>query len=367
MAHDKELYEIVNKADGIILTVDESSDNVTDRSVLNLILTPVTADSASRKIVSYLGDQIYADTVDHKIVAAEVMRVINKFDIKHDRVLAYITDNVAYMSKSFTLFSAFFENCLHITCTAHLFDLLFERVRMYATEVHEFMVKWQAYFKNSVNRKKRFAAFIESKDLSKAKCPKPCTTRWTPWLKAVLWHDERNRFLDEFLTSEHEESDSVSSKVLLAMLADGTVERDLQYLGSVVPTLIAAIEAQETNSVTSHHLLQNLADLKAFIKSQKNSRTHTEWRGMWTDILEKFQEYFEWSGSAPTYCQKGLNFFRRTRLLDPKQAGELDVTISEMKLMPLLSTVPVSQIQAYIDEVGTVTPHSTLGYWENRL
>ena len=205
-AHDAELYKILSQADGIILTVDESSDNVTERSVLNLVMTPIVADKASTKVVSYLGDQIYLDKIDHKVVAAEVMRVINKFDVKHSRVLAYITDNVAYMTKSFTLFSAFFENCVLVTCTAHLFHLLIDRVPMYATEVHKFITKWQAYFKNSVPRRKRFADFIAGKGLSTAKCPKPCTTRWTPWLRAVLWHEERNRFVSEFLDSEHDQS-----------------------------------------------------------------------------------------------------------------------------------------------------------------
>ena len=322
------------QADGIILTVDESSDNVTERSVLNLVMTPIVADKASTKVVSYLGDQIYLDKIDHKVVAAEVMRVINKFDVKHSRVLAYITDNVAYMTKSFTLFSAFFENCVLVTCTAHLFHLLIDRVPMYATEVHKFITKWQAYFKNSVPRRKRFADFIAGKGLSTAKCPKPCTTRWTPWLRAVLWHEERNRFVSEFLDSEHDQSDSVKSRELQDLVADGTVERYLQYLATVIPTLIAAIEAQETNSVTSHHLVQNIADLKAFIVTEKKSRSHSEWKAMWTEILDKFQQYFEWDGSAPTHCQKGLKFFQRTRLLDPKQAEELNPTISEIQLMP---------------------------------
>ena len=127
---------------------------------------------------------------------------------------------------------------------------------MYATEVHKFITKWQAYFKNSVPRRKRFADFIAGKGLSTAKCPKPCTTRWTPWLRAVLWHEERNRFVSEFLDSEHDQSDSVKSRELQDLVADGTVERDLQYLATVIPTLIAAIEAQETNSVTSHHLIK---------------------------------------------------------------------------------------------------------------
>lgn len=39
-AYTEELQKIINEADGIILTADESGDNVTDRMVLNLIFTP---------------------------------------------------------------------------------------------------------------------------------------------------------------------------------------------------------------------------------------------------------------------------------------------------------------------------------------
>ena len=86
---------------------------------------------------------------------------------------------------------------------------------------------------------------------------------------------------------------------------------------------------------------------------------------MWTDMLDKFDTYFEWTGSPPTYCQKALNFFRRSRLLDPKQAKNLDLTISELTSLPLLKDVPVSQIQAYIDEVPFISPPATLGYWQD--
>ena len=173
--------------------------------------------------------------------------------------------------------------------------------------------------------------------------------------------------MDEFLAAEHTQSDSVSSRELQDLMADGTLERDFQYLGSVVPTLIEAIECQETTSVSNHHLIEKLSDLKAFMKTEQKSRTHKEWKTMWTDILSKYEEYFEWTGQPPTYSQKGLNFFRRTRLLDPKQAAELEPTISELQMIPLLKSCPVSQIQSYIDEVGSVTPSSTLCYWQNRL
>lgn len=212
-AHDKELQTIVEEADGVILTVDETTDNITERSVLNLVLTPIKASEASQERVSYIGDQVYLESLNHKVVAAEVMKVVNKFNIPHSNILAFVADNVSYMSKAFTLFSAFFENCVHITCTAHLLHLLFELIQMYNSNVHHFMTKWQAFFKNSVRRKHRFREFIKTKGLSDAKCPKPCVTRWTPWLKGVVWHYERYRFYDEFLTSEHDQSDSAASKV----------------------------------------------------------------------------------------------------------------------------------------------------------
>ena len=69
------------------------------------------------------------------------------------------------------------------------------------------------------------------------------------------------------------------------------MERDFQYLGSVVPTLIEAIECQETTSVSSHHLFEKLSDLKAFMNTEQKSRTHKEWKTMWTYILSKFEEY----------------------------------------------------------------------------
>lgn len=228
------------------------------------------------------------------------------------------------------------------------------------------MMKWRAYFKNSVQRKKRYREFIHSKGLSSKKCPKPCDTRWTPWFKAVVWHEERHRFMSEFLESEKERSDSVQVHEMMNLLST-ELESDFSYLGSAVPIIIEAIESVETNSIAAHHLVEKLADLKAFLKTQLRSRTHSEWKDMWQDILDKFSDYFEWSGGAPTHCQKGMNFFRKTRLLDPNQAANLNPTISKLSSLPLMKKVPVHQIQAYIDECQSVSPPSTLVYWKKKL
>ena len=59
-------------------------------------MTPISASAATDKTASYIGDQIYVDKLIHKIIAAEVMKVVNNND-----VIAYVSDIVAYMSKAF--------------------------------------------------------------------------------------------------------------------------------------------------------------------------------------------------------------------------------------------------------------------------
>ena len=83
--------------------MDETSDNGTDRSVLNLVLIPMSASAATDITSSYIGDQIYVDKLDHKIIAAEVMKVVNKFEINHNDVIAYVSDSVAFTSKASVL------------------------------------------------------------------------------------------------------------------------------------------------------------------------------------------------------------------------------------------------------------------------
>lgn len=56
--HRKELQHIVDEVDGVIVTVEEASDNFTDRSFLNIVFTPVKAEKASDKPISYIADQV---------------------------------------------------------------------------------------------------------------------------------------------------------------------------------------------------------------------------------------------------------------------------------------------------------------------
>ena len=85
-------------------------------------------------------------------------------------------------------------------------------------------------------------------------------------------------------------------------------------------------------------------------------------------MLSKFDQYFCWDGlEAPQYYQKGLQFFRLVRFLDPRQASLLKPSIDDLLKLPLFGKVPREQLHSYLEEVNTVKVHSVMKYWETRL
>lgn len=364
--HDEDLQNILDESDAVILTVDESGDNTTDRDILNIIITPVSADKPEEALVSYIADQIFLDECNHKTVSKHVMQTVDKYHIHASSVIAFITDNVAYMTKAYEVLKIFYENCVHISCTTHLLDLLADRLPKYNDDVHKLMLKWKSYFKNSSKRCRRFSSFIASKGLKTTKCPKPCRTRWTPWLNAVYWHSERIQYYNEFLDKEPCTSDSTVRDELHAMITP-EIERSFFYIGSVTPTLVDWIVSLQTNSRVGHHLIDTIADIRSFLVVQRDNDSYSEWEDMWIEILAKFDVYFGWTGPvAPTYCQKGLQFFKLTRLLDPVQAKMLKPAVEDLLRLPLFGKVPREQIQSYLGEVALISPTSTTGYWAAR-
>ena len=157
------------------------------------------------------------------------------------------------------------------------------------------MLKWKAYFKNSSKRKRRYAKFIADKGFPAKKCPKPCTTRWLPWLEAVYWHSERIPYHREFLEKEPDTTDTSTKNVLLECLTP-EIERSFYYLGSVAPTLLDWLISLQTNSRVGHHLMEMISDMRSFIVIQQKNGVYPEWSDMWSEMLSKFDQYFCWDG-----------------------------------------------------------------------
>ena len=189
-----------------------------------------------KKNTFYLADQTVVETADSYSIAATVTAVIGRYEIHHQKVLAYTSDNALYMQKSFNSLAGIYPNCLYITCTAHLLDLVFEKVLCYNTDVESFINNWKAVFSAPGSRKERYTKFlteknIESLNVSK-ECPRHNTTRWLTWLRAIIWHGERIQYAKEFLLSKRMNFESSRIEHLIELM-DASFEVKMQYLEKV--------------------------------------------------------------------------------------------------------------------------------------
>ena len=68
----------MDEADGVVVIADESTDNEAEWCVFNILLKPINVEESGGKLVSYIDDQMFKDELIHKIIAKEVIRVVDK-------------------------------------------------------------------------------------------------------------------------------------------------------------------------------------------------------------------------------------------------------------------------------------------------
>lgn len=161
-----ELYEVARenlkqKLQGKKLCVifDETPD-VEGRCVLN-ILFAICEVNEHGKITTYFADAVFMDKCNHNTVAQQVVRVIQSYGIDYDDVVVFNTDNAAYMLKAYkSVLKALFPISVHITCLAHIINLIGDAFRKPFKEVDEFMMNWSRIFFQAGSRKRWYFEFL---------------------------------------------------------------------------------------------------------------------------------------------------------------------------------------------------------------
>ena len=97
------------------------------------------------------------EKTDHQSVAGAVVTCISKFGNSFKDVMVINTDNASYMKKAFnSALQTIFPNAVHITCLAHIMNLLGEEFRKPFKEVNKFVKDMNAMFWHAGSRKARF-------------------------------------------------------------------------------------------------------------------------------------------------------------------------------------------------------------------
>lgn len=136
------------------------------------------------------------------------MTCISGYNFKFEDIRVFNSDAAAYMQKCFrNVLSAVFPKCVHITCLAHLMNLLGECFRKPFPGVNEFVRKMSAMCYRAGSRKSRLKQFLvqkkeEDPQINASLAPDPVQTRWNSWYRCVKHHLPNMRVYKEFIQQE---------------------------------------------------------------------------------------------------------------------------------------------------------------------
>lgn len=200
---EKDIIKNLIKDMPVSVMFDETPD-AEGRCVLNIMVSPLVKDE-SGKIRSYLIDTVFLDKCNHSTVANAAVNALNDFGVKPEDVICFDTDNAAYMLKAYkTALKALFPNSIHVTCLAHIMNLVGESFRKPFGEVNTFTRYFSQVFYMAGARKRRYLSFLKTSGTTARMAPNPCGTRWNSWYMAAVYHAEHFALYKSFIKEEME-------------------------------------------------------------------------------------------------------------------------------------------------------------------
>jgi len=144
-------------------------------------------------------DLIYLEHVNGTTVSQAIMQTLSKYDVDLNKVSAFITDNASYMSKNFGILKGLLPNCVHVTCNAHIMNLVGETWRKHFPKVDRLVACFKMTFLLCTSRKRRYVNYLadQTQQETIALHPTPVTTKWNSWFRTVS-HDHHAKYVQHY-------------------------------------------------------------------------------------------------------------------------------------------------------------------------
>lgn len=188
----------------VAVIFDETPD-IEGRCVLNILIGPLEKDPSGR-ILAYLADTVFLEECNHSTVSMAVVKCLQEYDIDNNDVVVFNTDNASYMKKAYNAaLQSLFPNSIHVTCLAHIMNLIGGAFRRPFDQLNAFMLSFSQMFYQAGSRKRRYLQYMTKKlppGRKATMAPNPCATRWNSWFTAVQYHSEHFRLYKEFIEME---------------------------------------------------------------------------------------------------------------------------------------------------------------------
>ena len=122
--------------------------------------------------------------VNSSIILHTVNDVLRQLEIKRENLSLFLTDAARYMSLAGKTLTDLYPSLMHVNCVAHLLHNCAMRVRVHFKNIDEVIATIKAVTIKNKDRKNDFY------DAGLSSPPDPVITRWTTWLRAVLYYSE---------------------------------------------------------------------------------------------------------------------------------------------------------------------------------
>lgn len=175
-----------------IYVVSDETTDACGRCVLAIILQPVGKPPLA-------ADLVFLERVNFSTVSQAVISCLNCYNIKFSDVWAFVTDSASYMKKAFnTILHDLFPNSKHITCLAHLLNLVLEVFPDIFEDLNRVCGLVKKVFCKAPQRRLELRAYMQAQGLAPVMPVFAVLTRWGSWIEAVQYLAENLDILYDF-------------------------------------------------------------------------------------------------------------------------------------------------------------------------
>lgn len=113
-----------------------------------------------------------------------IQETLTKYEVSFERITAVVSDNAPYTQGMKLLFL----NAVHVTCVAHLLNLVGDVWHKKFKKVNDLVVAVKQAFTACSARKACFCMHLQDKRKNPCAPPSPVITHWNSWFEAALFH-----------------------------------------------------------------------------------------------------------------------------------------------------------------------------------
>jgi len=235
-----------------------------------------------------------------------------------------------------------FPNCRHITCFAHILNLVGECWRLNLKSVDKFISLIKMIFCKSPSRRRRWIEHLKSNNVPNPTLPpSPVIVRWNTWSRAAIYHAKHYEHYQAFISNERLNETDTEGLISLDLLLQENVDlkEELEFVKESSKTVFFSLLDCQEDNLSASEIYSKLLTIDAEFSKNK----YPKFNKVTNACKEKLHKYLYQGG------QPSINLFKSVWILNPvffkmNQVDVDDVSNNLKELIPCLEEIEKNKI-----------------------